>query len=107
MSFHTEEHTITVTGGTGQTVTNHRLRGLLWQVIIKPDSDATVWSMEIREDKTNREILGWDSETGSVNSAFGLEVPMQVDRYKLLITASDTDEDFLFRITVREPVYGQ
>ena len=105
MSFHTEEHTITVSGGTGSATTNYRLRGLLWQIIIKPASETTTWDMEIREEKTGREILGWDAETGSVNSAFGLEVPMQVDKYTLNIINSDADEDFLFRITVREPVY--
>ena len=106
MSFHTEEHTISVVGGVGQATTNHKLRGLLWQIIIQPDSDTTTWDMEIREEHTNREILEWDAEVGAVNSAFDLEVPVQVDKYVLKILNSDADEDFLFRITIKEPVYG-
>jgi hypothetical protein len=115
MSFHTETHTIVTSGSTGTVTTDNKLRGLLWQVLISNAGPATTqWDMEIREADTGVEILGWDNEIGSVNSAFGLEVPLQAKKYTLTIldvndgnpTFAPIDDTFTFRITVREPVYS-
>jgi len=116
MSFHTETHTIVTSGSTGTVTTDHKLRGLLWQILISNAGDPlTEWDMEIREEDTGVEILGWDNEVGSVNSAFGLEVPLQARKYTLTILdvndgivagRNPVDDTFIFRITVREPVYS-
>jgi hypothetical protein len=118
MSFHTETHTIVTSGSTGTVTTDHKLRGFLWQVLISntgTGNQLVEWDMEIREEDSNVEVLGWDNEDGDVNSAFGLEVPLQAMKYTLTILdvndgivagRNPVDDTFSFRITVREPVYG-
>jgi len=109
MSLHTESHTIAVTGGVGSATTNHKQRGMVHQILItppNPDPDTgTTWSMEVREEDTGVEILGWDDFKGARNSTFGLELPMWNKKYTLNIVASDADGNFTFRFTVKEPVY--
>ena len=113
MSFHTETHTITITGaptGTGQATTNHKLRGMVHQILIFPTSGdpvtGTNWDYELLEQPSGIAVHGLDGQTGSANATFGVEIPMQSKFYVINFLNVDTDEDIVFRITVKEPAYG-
>ena len=105
MSFHREKHTVSISGGTGTVTTDLSQRGLLWQIFIEPTTETTTWDMEIHEARSGDEVLGWSNQTGSTNSAFGLELPFS-GYYTLTILNASVDENFTWRITVKEPVYA-
>ncbi len=112
MSFHREKHIISVTAGSGQGHSVHPLRGHLWQIIIEPTTSTTNWTLELRN-KDNEEIGGWDDITGAMNSAYGLELPMDGTLHFVFSNVNDgqatpslVDETFTIRITVKEERYG-
>lgn len=112
MSFHREKHSISVTAGSGSSQSVHPLRGHLWQIIIKPTSETTNWTLELRNGR-EEEIGGWDDITGSMNSAYGLELPMDGTLHFVFTdvndgaeTPSPVDETFEIRIMVKEDRYA-
>jgi hypothetical protein len=104
MSYHRETHNVTISGGTGSFTSTHPLRGLLWQVQVEPASSTTTWTLVIN-DADGNERAGWDDMVGDMNTAFGVEVPVQRDVLTFNFT-SDADELFVTRFTVRELPYG-
>jgi hypothetical protein len=106
MSFHTETHTITISSGSGSTSTNHKLRGLVHQILIFPTTETTTWDYDLLEQPSGVSVHGFESQTGSVNATFGVEVPMQNKLYTISFFNVSADEDFTYRITVKEPAYG-
>jgi len=112
MSFHREKHIIAVTSGSGTGVSTMALRGLLWQIFISPAVETTNWTLQLDND-IGQEIGGWDDITGSMNSAYGLEIPMYGKLHFSFTNVNDGAEtpspvslDIELRITVRELPYG-
>jgi len=66
MSFHNETHTVTISGGAGSFETYHPLRGLLWQVRVRPESGDNVtgnsWVLTVNSDDGTGEVWGVDTE---------------------------------------------
>ena len=111
MSFHREKHVIAVTAGSGYGQSTHPLRGHLWQIIIEPATLTTNWTLQLN-DGNNEEIGGWDDITGAMNSAYGLELPMNGTLRFLFSDVNDgeavsspVDETFTIRIVVKEEPY--
>ena len=111
MSFHREEHTITVTAGSGSGRSTYPLRGHLWQIIMEPTTSTTNWTLQLN-DRKEEEIGGWDDITGPMNSAYGLELPMNGYLYFEFTdvndgaeTPSPVDESIKIRIVVKENRY--
>ena len=112
MSFHREKHIIAVTAGAGTQPSVMPLRGHLWQIFIRPTNETTNWTLQL--DNTRwEEIGGWDDITGSMNSAYGLELPMDGTLHFTFDNVNDgatptpnlIDEEFEVRITIKENRY--
>jgi hypothetical protein len=79
---------------------------MVHQILIFPTTETTTWDYELLEQPSGVDVHGLDSQTGSANATFGVEVPMQNKFYIASFLNVSVDEPFTFRITVREPVYG-
>lgn len=111
MSFHREKHTIAVTSGSGSAQSTMPLRGHLWQIFISPTTLTTNWTLQLNN-RRGEEIGGWDDITGAMNSAYGLELPMDGTMYFVFSNVNDgaatpalVSETFEIRITVAETRY--
>jgi hypothetical protein len=111
MSFHREKHTITITAGAGLELSTMPLRGSLWQIYVKPTTATTHWTLELQNTR-HEEIGGWDDMTGGMNSAYGLELPMDGTLHFIFTDVNDgaetpalVDEVFELRIIVKEDRY--
>jgi hypothetical protein len=111
MSFHREKHSIVVTAGAGTEPSTLPLRGHLWQIFIKPTVATTNWTLELQNGR-REEIGGWDDITGGMNSAYGLELPMDRTLWFVFSNVNDgaetpalVDEVFELRIMVKEDRY--
>ena len=106
MSFHKEDHTIAMSGGAGSFVTDHPWRGLLWNVIIEPESSDTTYLVVVTDDKGD-EVIRFDQTTpadpNSTNEA--LEMPV-IGTYTFTASAGSVDEDLRVRTQVREVAYS-
>jgi hypothetical protein len=111
MSFHNETHVCTISGGTGSFVTNHPLRGLLWQVRIRPESGdnetGNSWVLTVYRNDGTGEVWGIDTEIGDYNTAYGLELPVTRDVLRFEFTECTIDEDITVHLTVKEEPYGR
>ena len=110
MSFHRETHTVTISGGTGQFTTDHYLRGLLWQVRVRPTSGDNVtgnsWVLTVNTDDGTGEAWGVDTEIGEYNTAYGLELPLDHNKLTFVFTEVSIDEDITVHLTVKELPYS-
>ena len=111
MSFHREKYSIAISSGAGTQLSNHPLRGHLWQIFIKPATSTTNWTLELQNGR-EEEIGGWDDITGGMNSAYGLELPMDGTMHYVFSNVNDgaetpslVDETFELRIMVKEERY--
>lgn len=106
MSFHTETHTISISGGVGSSLTNHRLRGVVHQILITLPNELTDWNYELLEQPSGVAVHGLDVQTGSANATFGVEVPMVGTHfYNINFFGVTADEPIIYRISVKENVY--
>ena len=111
MSFHREKHNIVVTAGAGNDQSTMPLRGHLWQIFIHPTTETTNWTLQLNNTR-DEEIGGWDDITGSMNSAYGLELPMDGTLKFLFSDVNDgaetpapVDENIEIRIIIAEHRY--
>jgi hypothetical protein len=78
MSFHKEDHTVTISGGTGSFVTNHPWRGLLWNLIVEPETTSNTYTLAVT-DSNGDEVISFDqtaaADPNNINSA--LEMPVR------------------------------
>jgi len=110
MSFHKETHTVAIVGGTGTFYSTLPLRGLLWQVRVRPTSGDNVagnsWVMTCNTDDGTGEAWGVDTEVGDYNTAYGLELPLRNERLEFVFTECTIDEDITVHLTVKELPYS-
>ena len=110
MSFHKETHTVTIVGGVGSFVTDHPLRGLLWQVRVRPVSGDNVtgnsWVLTVNSSDGTDEAWGVDTEIGDYNTAYGLELPLSRDSLTFAFSEVSIDEDITVHLTVKELPYS-
>lgn len=107
MSFHREDHTVTISGGGGSFTTDHPWRGLLWNVLVDPTTLSNTYLL-IVTDRLGDEVIRFDQTAAStdnrVNSA--LEMPV-LGRYTFTFSSVATDEDIRVRTACRDTVnYG-
>lgn len=110
MSFHKESHTVAIVGATGSFVTDMPLRGLLWQVRVRPTSGDNVtgnsWVLTVDTDDGTGEAWGIDTEIGDYNTAYGLELPLRKEYLTFTFTECTIDEDITVHLTVKELPYS-
>ena len=110
MSFHNETHTVTISGGAGSFETYHPLRGLLWQVRVRPESGDNVtgnsWVLTVNSDDGTGEVWGVDTEIGDYNTAYGLELPARGNKLTFVFSEVSIDEDITVHLTVKELAYS-
>ena len=106
MSFHKEDHTITIAGGVGSFVTDHPWRGLLWNLIVEPTTSSNTYILAVTDNKGD-EVIRFDqsaaADPNNVNSA--LEMPV-LGSYTFTFSGVSIDEDIRTRPIVNELPYS-
>ena len=51
MSWHREDHTVTIAGGAGSFTTDHPWRGLLWNIIVEPETATNEYALVVTDRK--------------------------------------------------------
>jgi hypothetical protein len=107
MSWHYEDHTVSVSGGGGSFTTNHPWRGLLWNVLIDPTTSSNTYLLVVT-DRKGDEVIRFDqtapADPNNANEA--LEMPV-LGPYTFTFSSVSIDEDIRVRTAVRDTVnYG-
>ena len=104
MSFHKEDHTVTIAGGVGSFETDHPWRGLLWNLIVEPTTSSTTYYLTVTDDKGD-EVIAFDqtavADPNNINSA--LEMPVR-GKYTFTFSAVSADEPIRSRPIVSDTV---
>ena len=112
MSWHREDHTVAIAGGVGSFETDHPWRGLLWNVIVEPNSFDTTYILTVTDRKGDRAIQFVEDTapapegppqvaTTATNEA--LEMPVR-GPYTFTFSEVSADEDIVVRTTCRDTV---
>ena len=103
MSWHREDHTVTLVGGAGSFETDHPWRGLLWNMIVEPVSPLNEYALVVTDEKGDA-VISFGTVTaqvGNLNSA--LEMPVR-GRYTFTFSGGTIDEDIRTRTACSDTV---
>ena len=106
MSFHKEDHNVTISGGAGSFTTDHPWRGLLWNLIVEPSTTNNTYKLTVT-DKNGDNVISFDqsaaADPNNVNSA--LEMPV-LGSYTFTFSSVASDTPIRVRPIVREVPYS-
>jgi hypothetical protein len=104
MSWHREDHTVTIAGGAGSFVTDHPWRGLLWNLIAEPETTSNTYLLSVK-DRKGDEVISFDqsgaADPNNINSA--LEMPVR-GPYTFVFSAVAADTPIRVRTACSDTV---
>jgi len=105
MSWHRENHTVSIVGGAGSFVSDHPWRGLLWNLIVEPDTSTNEYALIVTDEKGDKAISFGTAvglpQVGNLNSA--LEMPVR-GKYTFTFSGATIDEDINVRTACNDTV---
>ncbi len=110
MSWHKEDHTVSIVSGGGSFETDHPWRGLLWNVIVEPDSFDTTYILTVTDKNGDNVIKFTETDVpvppADTTTNEALEMPV-LGPYTFTFSSVSADENIRTRTQCRDTVnYG-